>query len=177
MPTVIIHGKNNCHNDWILPPFSAWSQLTCNCNSQMCVSGDRDECVTSIGVCFVRVSISVDAEKMDEYACLELTGNTTQRPECLDGPVVDEFTSIQCCNDADRCNKHLNPPLPPYFQTIVTFTMSHEDPTMTTTPIIIQATTLRTISLPWTGNSTLSMYHVCMSTIAANSCTYDSAVL
>ena len=119
----------------------------------MCASGDRDECVTSIGVCFVRVGISVDAGRMNEYACLDLTGNTTQRQECLGSPVVDEFTSMQqCCNDADRCN--VQTPKSPTASLMLTFTMAYKDPTMNT--IVTPIAMTRTTSI--TGNSTLGMY-------------------
>ena len=88
-------------------------------------------CDTSTGVCFVQFAVSVDAESIaDEYACAE-----NFKQACLDGPIVKDDISMQCCNETDQCNAHLNPPLPFYLQTLIT---TDEDPTTTTiyTPMI-----------------------------------------
>ena len=83
--------------------------------SQLC-DGNTDVCDTSTGVCFVQVAVSIDSESIaDKYACIQkIFANLKQA--CLDGPIVKDYTSMQCCNETDQCNAHLNPPLPRYFK-------------------------------------------------------------
>ena len=81
----------------------------CLCqNSRLC-EGDVDICDQSRGVCFVMITIP-NGKVNYEYGCLEGLG--AHDADCLAGPLVNDHRSEQCCNDEDRCNEHLNPPLP-----------------------------------------------------------------
>ena len=61
-------------------------------------------------MCFVRISIDIlNGKEVYEYACI---GHDNMAEGCLDGPVVMDFTSMQCCNHADECNERLRPPIP-----------------------------------------------------------------
>ena len=84
-------------------------------------------CPKSSDVC--RVSISEFGVR--EYDCWEVIGETNRIiiEQCLRGPIVRDFISIQCCNNTDRCNEFLDPPLPLQLRT----TTTGQDPT--TTPI------------------------------------------
>ena len=85
-------------------------------------------CPKSSDVC--RITISEDG--VHEYDCWEVIElNNLLVQECLQGPVVYDFVSYQCCNNTDGCNEFLDPPLPFQFRT----TTTGQDPT-TQTPII-----------------------------------------
>ena len=61
-----------------------------------------------------------------EYGCREfseLFGSLSER--CLAGPIVNDFRSMQCCNET-RCNEHLMPSPPYLFRTT---TSPVQDPT------------------------------------------------
>ena len=101
----------------------------CLCqNSRLC-EGDVDICDQSTGVCSVAISI-LNGKAHYEYACVEpveIFG--AHKADCLAGPLVDDNRSQQCCNDEDRCNEHLNPPLPFNLRTITPDQDSTTEPT------------------------------------------------
>ena len=82
----------------------------CYCyNSQTC-DGDVDMCDWPTDVCFAQIDIR-SGRRVDKYACFEFDSDPLMQ-ECLERPVVDDHVSLQCCNDVDRCNEYLHPPLP-----------------------------------------------------------------
>ena len=114
--------------------FAAWN-LTCHCGgeSRLC-TGDTDVCAKPTGedptgVCFVKITISeMRPVLVYEYACREYDDHfNSLRQECLAGPVVNDFFTMQCCDNEDGCNEHLSPPLPSFFETLTTT----QDPTNT----------------------------------------------
>ena len=83
-------------------------------------------CPKSSDVCRVVIS----EVGVHEYDCWEVSElNNLFVQECLRGPIVRDYISIQCCNNTDRCNEFLDPPLPLKLRT----TTTGQDPT--TTPI------------------------------------------
>ena len=99
----------------------------------MC-TGDTDVCAEPTDVCFVAIRVAGPTlNPVYEYAC---RGNNDHLnpfwQECLEGPIVQDFSSFQCCNNEDECNKNLDPPLP-YALSKYATTTSDEDinPTVT----------------------------------------------
>ena len=91
--------------------------------------------MASPSLCFVAIKIANEnSNPTYEYACQETPNEHFNGvwQACLQGPVVTEFSSMQCCDSEveDGCNKHLRPPLPTLYRNITT----SRDPT-TTTPI------------------------------------------
>ena len=100
----------------------------CLCqNSRLC-EGDVDICDQSTGVCFVIISI-LNGKANYEYGCVERVDLGVHNANCLAGPLVDDYRSEQCCNDEDRCNQHLNPPLPFKLRTATSDQDSTTEPT------------------------------------------------
>ena len=110
---------------------AVWS-LICYCqNSRLC-DGDTDICQGPQAVCFVRIHIhTVNANPVYEYGCQEFANDhfNDRMEACLEGPIVNDFVSTQCCNETG-CNEYLNPPLPLAFRT----TIPVQDPTTSTAP-------------------------------------------
>ena len=85
-------------------------------------------------MCFVRIRIStMNANPVYEYGCQEFANNhfNNYMEACLEGPIVRDFNSDQCCNKTG-CNEHLNPPLPLLFSRT---TIPLQDPTTSAAPI------------------------------------------
>ena len=116
--------------------FAAWSQLTCVCqNSRLC-DGDVDVCDNDMDVCFTQIAYSETTKEIKyEYACIgHFEFFTANRDACLQGPVVIDFKSVQCCNNASMCNRYLHPPFPLAFTTTTT-NRDDSAPTNPTTPV------------------------------------------
>ena len=80
-------------------------------------------------MCYVRIRIITNEELEYEYGCVEYPEPfSSLREECLAGPVVAEFISMQCCNNETRCNKHLMPS-PPHLLATFRTTSPVQDPT------------------------------------------------
>ena len=120
------------HDNYPLPP--VWT-LTCYCqNSHLC-DGDIDVCHEPHAVCLIQIS-TVNANPVYEYGCQEHANDHFNdhiiMEACLEGPIVSDFVSTQCCNESG-CNEHLNPPLPLAFRSRTTIPI--QDPTTSTAPI------------------------------------------
>ena len=83
----------------------------------MCID-DEQECGKPGDVCITRRTGIAEYE----YACwaiveVEHSSNRHLIEDCLRGPTVMDFRSFQCCNNTNRCNEQLNPPLPIAYRT------------------------------------------------------------
>ena len=106
--------------------------MICYCHgSRLCDDrvSEVDTCDNPEDVCFIRIDIDeTTGERVDEYACLShFDVFLANRKACLEGPVVRDFHTVQCCNNTDRCNEDLTPPLPH----LLAVTNTNQDPTAT----------------------------------------------
>ena len=85
-------------------------------------------------MCYVRIRIITNEDLEYEYGCVEYSVHFLNlREECLAGPSVSNFSSMQCCNNTDRCNEHLMPSPPHLFAAFRTTTSPVQDPTSSET--------------------------------------------
>lgn len=82
--------------------------------------------------CFVQIAFISRSELEYKYGCYQsLSGFRSFLESCLEGDIVNDLTSMLCCNDSDQCNRHLRPQLPHEY----VYRTTSQDPT-TTTPAI-----------------------------------------
>jgi hypothetical protein len=90
---------------------AAWS-LVCYCQNSRCGGSDQEQC-DEPDVCFAELDFNNKKYLVREYGCFQhpvLFGYNIET--CLGEGIVNDYTSMRCCNNISGCNQHLSPQLP-----------------------------------------------------------------